>query len=647
MSKRDYWAAAPSTEIAKHIESKFSDYRKWLNDTGYGAKIQRSYDTFYTSSSEGGFGISTNWDSGKSKISVNHYKNLIQRLHGLCTQAKLNWQTRARNSDSRSQVQSEFAKGLLEFYQDEKGLDKSLKQAVEMSLVMFESFIHLPWDELKGEGIRPDENGNVIQQGDQDIQVLSPFNVARPISNSRTPFYILELSASKYDLAALYPQFEDAILSAGNSDYSMSNDRLITPYNNNLIVDDDDSVNYFVFYHPPTPALPSGRETWVINGETVKDGPLKYQKVPVVRMNAGQVLESVAGDSPASSLVSLQEGLDRLFGAVLTNNLNGAVSNIYSPDTNTDLRRINEGMNLIVGTTAPQAISLVGSSPETYKFIDSLIQNQQLLSGVNSTARGQPETNAKTAGGQSLMIAMAIQSISDLQSNYARAASEMGTIIINNLQSFCSEPMLAYIGGESRKAYVKEFTNEDIKEVDRVSVDLGNPLLQTVGGRFDLVQQWTQMGILQDPVKAIEFLRTGQVDSLTEDKFKDSILIRSENEMLKKGEAPIVMVSDMHPSHILQHKEVLNDPEARLDAKVSEAVTQHLMDHIAAYKNIDPDLAAILGLAPLPSMQAGPSPQESSPEIEGQPIPNTPNGTPPQIEQGFEESMNSLPQGEI
>jgi hypothetical protein len=175
-----------------------------------------------------------------------------------------------------------------------------------------------------------------------------------------------------------------------------------------------------------------------------------------------------------------------------------------------------------------------------------------------------------------------------------------------------------------------------------VSVDLGNPILQTVGGRFDLIQEWTKMGILQDPVKAVEFLRTGQVDSLTEDKFKDSILIRSENEMLKKGELPPVMITDMHPAHILQHKEVLNDPDSRNDPKVTEATTQHLMDHIAAYKNMDPDLAAILQLQPLPSMQAGPAPQEPNPEVEGQNIPNTPQGTPPDIAQGFETTMNNI-----
>jgi hypothetical protein len=637
-----YWAKAPKNELAGEVTNQYTAYKKWLNDSGHGFKIQKSYDTYYGFSSQGAFGVDTGAD-GKSRIQVNHYKNLIQRLHNLCTQAKLNWQTRARNSDSKSQLQSDFAKGLLEWYQDERHLDKDLKEAVEMSLVMFEAFIYLPWDATKGESVRPDENGKVLMTGDQTTQVINPFQVARPRKTTSDPWYIIELHGNKHDLAALYPEFTDVILNAPSPDVStLDNDHLSSPYNSNTMEDDDDTIAYYVFYHPRTPALPNGRQALIVGDVVVEDGPLQYQKVPVVRLAAGKVLNEVVGDSPASSLVSLQEALDRLFSAVTTNNLNGSVQNIYSSDPNTNIKKINEGMNLITGANPPQALSLVASSPETYKFIDSLIQNQQLLSGVNSTARGQPETNAKTAGGQSLMIAMAIQSISDLQASYATAASEMGTIIINNLQSFASQPMLAYIGGASRKAYVKSFTSEDIVEVDRVSVDLGNPILQTVGGRFDLIQEWTKMGILQDPVKAVEFLRTGQVDSLTEDKFKDSILIRSENEMLKKGEVPPVMVTDMHPAHILQHKEVLNDPDSRNDPNVTTATTQHLMDHIAAYKTIDPDLAAILGLQPLPSMQAGPAPQTSSPEVEGQNIPNTPQGTPPEIAQDFETTMNNI-----
>lgn len=150
------------------------------------------------------------------------------------------------------------------------------------------------------------------------------------------------------------------------------------------------------------------------------------------------------------------------------------------------------------------------------------------------------------------------------------------------------------------------------------------------------------MGLLQDPVKVVEFLKSGQVESLTEDKFQDSILIRSENEALKKGETPIVMITDVHSQHILEHKEVLNDPDSRLDPNIVNNTLAHIQEHIQAYKSIDPDLAAILQLQPLPSMQVPPQQEQPIPEIAGQNVPGPPNGTPPQIEQGYDETMNNI-----
>jgi hypothetical protein len=380
------------------------------------------------------------------------------------------------------------------------------------------------------------------------------------------------------------------------------------------------------------------------------DRALIYSKLPVVRVSAGDVIDAIVGDSPNSSLISLQDGFDRLLSAVSTNNLNGAVQNIYSQDPNVEIQKLNEGMNLIKGQTEPKAIALVNSSKETYNLISEYVNHMQLLSGVNATARGNPEESVSTAGGQALMIAQAIQFVSDLQASYAQAASELGTIIIKNLQSFASEPRLAYIGGVSRKAYIKEFTSKDIESIDRVSVDLGDPMTQTIAGRWELVQQWAQMSMIKDPVKMVEFLRTGQADSLTEDQFKDSLLIREENEQLKRGETPLVLMTDVHPQHILEHKQCLSDPEARMDPNVNQAVLEHIQAHIEAYKGMDPDLAAIMNLPPLPSMQMqAPPPDQGVPEVGGQNLPPAPQGTPPQVEAAynqFAEQAAASPEGQ-
>lgn len=633
-----YWASAPKENIAAEIADRFSAYQHWLASSGYFDRIQASYNMYYGHSQPGSFGVEQDADGVLSSISVPHYKNLLQRLHNLCTQAKLAYQPRARNSDSKSQIQSDFAKGLLEYYSDEKDLNRLLSSGVETALVCNEVFIWAPWDQTAGSEVRPDENNRVIFTGDQAFSLHTADAVARSTTVPHSPWHIIRTKANKWDLIAQNPDAESAVISAGTP--SGENQELWSPYRDDQ---DDDSVYVDVLVHERTPAMPNGRMTRVIGDYVLEDGPLGYQEQPIVRLSAGDVIGSVSGDSPATSILSLQEGLDALYGAVLTNNLNGAVSNIYSSDPNTSIKQLSKGQNLIIGASAPAAVSLTGSSAETYKLIQDMIGQQQLLSGINETVRGNPGAAVSTAGGQALMLAQAIQFISALQANYARAAGDLASIIIKNLQSFASEPRLAYLGGISRRSYVKEFTNKDIMSIDRVSVDLGNPMAQTITGRYELAREWIQAGVVKDPMRISEFLRTGQVDSLTEDPFKDAILIRDENEQIRKGINPPVLITDNHIQHFLDHRELFSDPILRLDPVANEAGLAHMREHMAKYKSMDPDMAAILQLPPLPSMSLPPAPSQGQPSVEGEPLPQVPPGTPAQVADAYAQGIAGVP----
>jgi hypothetical protein len=168
-----------------------------------------------------------------------------------------------------------------------------------------------------------------------------------------------------------------------------------------------------------------------------------------------------------------------------------------------------------------------------------------------------------------------------------------------------------------------------------------------MAGRMEMVNNMMQMGVLKDPVKIVEFMRTGQTDSLTEDTFKDSVLIRSENEMLLRGENPIVMNTDNHPQHILEHKELASDPSLRNNPALMQALNQHQLDHIEAMKSLDPDVAAIIGLPPLPSQAQALTPPPGDPSIPAIPG-NDPNqlSLPPEPGQlPVEQRLPSLPDG--
>lgn len=631
---RQYWATAPKSEIGHEIMGQWSQYHYWLQTTGLRDVIQELYNAYY-SFGDGGFGLTKSVNGATAKIKVQHLKSLLQRIKSLVTQAKLNYVPKAINSDSSSQIQADFAKGLLEFYDDDKDMTNVVDEMVEKALVLLDSYVYAPWDFALGEPIREG-----FFTGDQCFKVLTRFDVASHTEIADSPYFIVRESVNKYDLAEQYKESAEAILASGERTNAI--EYLKTPLGTtaNRRVEND-LTEIYTLLHRKTASVKEGRMTIVCANEVIADIAMPYRDLPVVHFQAAKLHESVVGDSPATSLLSLQQGIDALYSAVISNNLQYSRQNLWSPSP-IQVEPLSTGFNNIVSAQKPEALQLVSSSPETYNLIQVLQNQQQLLSGVNDTARGSPEASLKSGTSLALMLSVSVQFVNETQKAYAAAAGKLATIVISNLQKFATEPRLAYIGGQSRKSTIKEFTAEDLLGIKRVKCEIGNPLTQNIAGRYELIQQFMTFGIIKDPKKLVEFMRSGQMDSITEDQFKDTLLTRSENEMMRKGESPIVLITDIHPAHILEHKGLADDPEMRKDPAQMQILSEHIQSHIDNMKTIDPDLAAILGMAPLPS-QMGPPPMDPNqeklqmpPEFPGDEnqinsLPPLPGGTPAQF----------------
>lgn len=637
----EYWALAPESEIANEINHKWERHQRWLSVTGYGERAQKMYDTFY-----GDFGINLDNEKVNAKMSVNHFKSLIQRLHSITTQSKLQYVPKSRNSDAAAMNETDLAKGLLEYYADEKDMNAITSRMVEIGLVMLDSYVYAPWDKHQGELT---VEGETLRNGDQAFYLMTPFDVARHPTLEQSPYYIIKLAVNKYDLAALYPEHADAIKSVSIEYPTFNNGFLNTPFNQNVAgYDDDDTIYCYHFLHDRTPSLPKGRFSLIAGSSVLEDSILPYKTLPVVRFAPGRTEGTVTGDSIATSLYGIQQAIDRLYSSSLTNNMHFNKQSIWSPSA-VDISRLSEGYNLVVSAQKPEALQLTGSSPESYKLLAGYEAVMQTISGVNATTRGNPESSLKSGTSLALMLSISVMSADSIQKNYVRAAADLGTVVIHNVQAFATEKRIAYIGGVSKKSQAKEFSAQDVMSIDRVTIDIGNPLLSNYAGRQEMIQQWMQFGIVKDPKAIVEFLRTGQIDSITEDDFKDGVLIRTENEALRKGENPPVMMTDNHPEHIVKHKGLANDPEIRDSPEIMTNLLQHLQDHIGSMKSIDPDLAAILQIMPLPSQQQpmpGPDAGIGAPESGMPNLPNVPSNAPPEAQQALDQAVQPI-EGQI
>lgn len=640
-----YWASKPIEEIANEIAAKFDDYKTWVRVIGYGDKIKKAYDTFYGTNKLGTSAIERDRDD-ISRISVNHYRSLIKRLQIIVTENKLAYQPRAKNSDSKSLIEADLARGIVEYYGDEKHMNSLLSNAVLQSIIMMECFIHCPWD--KDEGYELSVDGDrVIKTGDQAFQIFTPYDVARNTSEDHSNWYIVREKVNKYDLATLYPDFADDILkeSLVRDMYDINILQPNTQHNNLRMIDDPDFVYKYHLYHARTPSLEQGRHTVICARQVLSDGPLVYDKVPVFRLKAGSVLDTCLADSPAIDLLPLQQGIDALFSALTTNAVNNAKQMIFCPDPNIDIKYNDNGQAVVVASAPPVGLNLSASAADTYKLVDMYTQHQELISGINSSARGQPEASLKSGASLALMLAQAIQYANELQKAYAQTASDVATCLINNIQKFATEEMIAYITGTNRKGSIKKFTAQDVMNIERVTVDLGSPITQTLAGRHELVQQFLQYQVIKDPKQIVSFLRTGELDQTTDSLFSDAMLIKEENEQIKKGEKPVCLLLDNHQEHILEHKTIFSSPEARRDPNITDVGLAHIQEHIDFMRSMPPDLNAVITGQPLPPEEptAPPVSTDQVPEVQGVNVPTTPAGTPPAVEANYQEALAAIP----
>jgi carbon monoxide dehydrogenase subunit G len=309
----------------------------------------------------------------------------------------------------------------------------------------------------------------------------------------------------------------------------------------------------------------------------------------------------------------------------MTNQNAFGVQNLFVPrDADVSFASLQSGMNIIEGNSKPEPINFTATPAEIFKFLDTLIQAAETISGVNSVARGNPEASLKSGAALALVQSMSLQFVSGLQQSYVKIIEDVGTALINILKDFAKTPKVIALVGKNNRTELKEFTGEQISSINRVVVDVGNPLSRTIAGRVQMAEQMLQMNLIKSPQQYFQVMNTGRLDSMFEGELSELMLIKSENERMMEGEDVEATALDAHRLHIMEHKSVLADPDLRRDPVLTEKVFAHILQHIELLRGTDPDLLALIGEQPLPPLDQplAPTPTGQSIPIQGQNIPD-------------------------
>jgi hypothetical protein len=590
-------------------------------------RIADAYRTYFGFDADGVHGVSGITRAGEqgelAAYRVNHARQALQSLANLVVSERVVWQPKATNVDYDSLKQCEVARAVLEFYWTDARVETLVNRAVEEGLAYTEGFVLGLWDETAGEdvvapkptprldpGVPPadptaNDYGADLLAGDPDdenaepapaksgefrFENVSTWDVIRD-NHKRSwealDWVVVRVYRNKFSLAAQYPDCAQDIFDAPAE----------TPGKNakGLSAREEDDVPLLLFFHKRTPAMPEGRESWVLtSGKVVRDGALTYDDIPLFRIVPAELHGTPYGYSQFLEVLGIQELIDSLHSTAATNLTTFATQNLFLPfGCEVQPEQLAGGVRVIQGTAdgkEPKALQLCATPPELYEHLERLRGELEMILGVNALSRGQVQDKDLSGSAMLLLDTKVKQQASSLHGSYRVVVQKLGDFVVAELRKRAKTPRTINIVGKENAYLLTEepFTGESFGHIKRVLVDIGNPLSQNIFGRAEEAKELLKMGFLQNVEQYFMLRDTGRVEPLTQGLTTELLLIKSENEQIAEGEVPEVMLHDNHLLHGREHRGPVASPQARRDPKVLKAQTEHMHKHYEAYYGVAP-----------------------------------------------------------
>lgn len=625
-----YFCLLPAKELGGKIPEMVDEYKQNVKTLGLLDIWEDSYHQYFRGYYTRGQIEFHGKQNEFRTVSYNHYRNFLQHIYTLITAQKPAFEPQAVNPDFKSSSQIQIARNLLDYYVDVKGLDGYAKTAAEYAIFLGEGYLIDEWDPTIGDVVLSDEKkkGKDIYAGDIVYENASPLDVARDLGVRHyrdLEWVIVTTYRNKYSLAAKYPEIKEKI---ENYDYKPQADDLYLHERARL---ETDYVPIHTLYHKKSPAMPNGRIVRVVDNIVLFDSPIPYANFPVKRIAPNEIHFLPIGYSVGFDLLQLQRIKDMLESTIATNQDMFGVQNITVPvGSNLSPEVFLDGLNVIYydpdrGKVEP--MNLVQTPREIFENKQSVVQEMEVLSAVNSVMRGAPTSNIRSGNQAALIQAMGTQFNSQYERSYTSFLEDVANSLIDMFKEFADSPRIIDIAGKSEKFYMKEFKGEDVSQIKRIVVKTVDPLLKTMTGRQAVADSMLERNLLRTPEQYLQMRESGRLEPLAQREGKEMGLIQQENEQIQSGEQPPVVDIDMHVLHINEHAINTSSPEARTNPEVVQANLQHIMEHIQALATANPALLQVLGQ---PSLQAPPPPPQGE---QGPPPPggvsNDTTGTPP------------------
>ncbi len=561
-------------------------------------------------------------------VSFNDFRNLLQHILNMTVSQPPNMSATAINDDSESLIAAETFDGIFAYYMNTYKSGRLLGQsrkAVEYCLVTDTGFMLSEWDQYAGNSTGPklgedgapavDDRGQeqLNFEGDMYFKARSTWDVFFDPGcedEDEADWVIVRDQVNKYTYARRYKKYKTEILNAGISSEKITAWRrgMRRPSKTNMI-------DIFKFYHRPTAEMPMGRYAILLDPKTVLlDGPNPYDCLPVFSVRAMEGLGSIIGYAPANVIAPVQLSQNVLSSAMMTNYSMFGVQNVAVKDTDQyDVQEIAGSLNLLrYSDVPPQALQLAKQADGINEFYLGLGTKGETLSGVNSVMRGDPESSLKSGKALGIVQAAAVQFQSALAASYAQFLKNTGNFMLQVFRKYATSKRVTQIVGKNEQQMSATWDEDTFGPIDRVSAELVDPAMRTLGYKTDLAMFMAQNNLTKTPQEFLTVLTTGQLKPVYRGEITELNTIHQENaEMLKGAEilnkkqkelqgagldpmmiqaqisqmaqqlAPPVIRWDNDDLHIEEHKSVACAPAVRRNGVVTQIVLAHIEAHEA------------------------------------------------------------------
>lgn len=612
-----YWAALPTERLGIELVKKVGAYGTSTTTKKIAELQSVAYQYYFGQDPSGVHATSQVLRGGEAgelaEMRVNHSRPLVNTLLNLICSQKVVWTPKATNTDYDSLKQVKLAQAVLEYYWSDKNVSAVATRALEEALVFGEGFVLLGWDYESGDDYMPDSalGGGMMKSGDVCLHNVSSWDVIRDSSKSNwkeVEWYIVRRRVNKYALLKKYADKADRIMAVGDS----SDEKFGGSVRSVSGQEETDDVPCYYFYHAKTAALPEGREVMFVGSEVLEDSSLTYDEMPLYRVAAGEQFGTPFGYTNFWDILGVQEIIDSLHTTIASNQDAFGLQNVIVPKgTEIGPDDISGGLKLIYvepdEAAAIKPLQLTSTPAEIFKHLEGLVNDQQLLLGLNAVVRGEAPSGEMSGSALALLQQTAIQQSSNIQGDNLRFIAKLGNGMFALIKQRLSEPAQISLVGRGNEFLVEDatYTGASFDRIKRVTVDIGNPMSQTHAGRVELAQLYMNLGLIKGPEQFEQVVATGRMEPLTQSLQHELLLIRSENEQLQKGAQVEALVLDDHMLHAREHRAVLASPTARSNPAIVKAVLEHIALHENLYYGATPQQLALVGIPPPPMPPPG------------------------------------------